>query len=269
MVIAAFRLLLATLMILPFALVKSRAEILQLPKKDLMILILVGGMLAGHFFLWITSLKVPGVTVTSSVVLVTSHPIFVAPVSHFILKEKVDTTTAIGIAVGFSGVVVIGLGDFSISLTALGGDFLALTGGVLVAGYLLAGRRFRQRISVFTYALVVYASASAFLVLAATYADGMRPVGDLGRELVLFVLLALVSQIGGHTLYNWSLKYVTATVVSVTFVGEPILSAILAGLLLNEIPSSLVAVGALAALLGIYLTAKGQSKVIDKKLAKL
>ena len=246
------------MILVPFAAVGARKELRHLARRDLVLMVAVGGALAAHFSLWITSLKVPGVSVASSVVLVTSHPILVAVVSHFFLKEKVGAITAAGVVVGFSGVVLIGVGEYRLSIEALGGALLALSGGVMAGVYLLAGRRFRQRVSVLTYAMIVYASAALFLICAATVTDGMRPSGDLSREVVLFLALALVSQIGGHTLYNWSLRYVTATVVSVSLVGEPILSSVLAWMLLGEVPTQLVAIGAIAAMAGIYMTARGE-----------
>jgi len=261
LVIAAYRLLFATAVLLPFALAWHWKELRSLPRKDVLVMAGIGLLLGAHFGLWISSLKVQGVSVTSSVVLVTSHPILVGALSHLVLKERIGRMTAAGIAVGIVGVTLIGIGDFGLSATTLGGDILALLGGVMVGLYLLAGRHFRQRVSVLVYVLVVYASAAALLTVAAVATGGMQPAGDVGREFMLFLLLALVSQIGGHTVYNWCLKYVTAPVVSVSFVGEPVGAAILALLLLGEKPSDLVILGAIAALAGIYLTARGQLKM--------
>ncbi len=268
LVIAAYRLLLATLIFLPFAAYKGGAEFKRLSTRDLVVMVAVGGVLAAHFGLWITSLKVEGVSVASSVVLVTSHPILVAAISHLLLKERVDTLTMAGVVIGFSGVVIIGIGDYGFSSAALGGDLLAFGGGVMAGVYLLAGRRMRQRISVLTYATIVYASAAVFLLVLAFIADGLRPGGTLWRELTLFLLLAVVSQIGGHTLYNWSLKYVTAPVVSISLVAEPIGASLLAWLLLQEIPSNLVIVGGLAAVTGIYLTVRGQAAILKRTAAR-
>ncbi len=266
LVIAAYRLLFATAVLLPFAVAWHWMELRSLPWKDVAVMVGIGLLLGAHFGLWITSLKVQGVSVTSSVVLVTSHPIIVGALSHLVLKERIGRTTAAGIAVGLVGVMLIGIGDYGLSTTTVGGDLLALLGGVMVGLYLLAGRHFRQRISVLTYVLVVYASAAALLTVAALATGGMQPSGDIGKEFILFLLLALVSQVGGHTVYNWCLKYVTAPVVSVSFVGEPVGAAILALVLLGEIPSFLVILGAIAALSGIYLTARGQLRMGQTKV---
>ena len=105
------------------------------------------------------------------------------------------------------------------------------------------------------YAFVVYGVAAAALFVLAAGTGRTAPTGDLRKEFLLFGAMAIIPQLGGHTLYNWSLRFVTAPVVSVSLVGEPIGSSILAWILLNEVPSNLVALGALLALAGIFLTA--------------
>ena len=105
------------------------------------------------------------------------------------------------------------------------------------------------------YAFVVYGAAAGALFVLAAGTGRIAPTGDLRTEFLLFGAMAIIPQLGGHTLYNWSLRFVTAPVVSVSLVGEPIGSSLLAWVLLNEVPSNLVAFGALLALAGIFLTA--------------
>jgi len=253
--IAFYRLGFATLIVLPYAVIDRTTPLRRLARRDALLMAGIGVVLAAHFALWITSLKTAGVTVASSVVLVTSHPVMVAVVSHFLLKERVSGMTAAGIALGFSGVVAIALVDLGSSTTTLAGDLAALGGGVMAGIYFLAGRRLRQRVSLPVYAFVVYGTAAAALFVLAAGTGKIAPTGDLRKEFLLFGAMAIIPQLGGHTLYNWSLRFVTAPVVSVSLVGEPIGSSLLAWVLLNEVPSNLVAVGALLALAGIFLTA--------------
>ena len=253
--IAFYRLGFATLIVLPFAVIDRATPLRRLARRDVLLMTGIGVVLAAHFALWITSLKTAGVTVASSVVLVTSHPVMVALVSHFLLKERVSRMTAVGIALGFGGVVGIAVADLGVSTTTLGGDLAALGGGVMAGIYFLAGRRLRQRVSLPVYAFVVYGTAAGALFVLAGATGRLAPAGDLRRELLLFGAMAIVPQLGGHTLYNWALRYVPAPVVSVSLVGEPIGSTLLAWILLHEVPSDLVAVGALLALAGIFLTA--------------
>jgi len=230
----------------------------------------VGAILATHFTLWIGSLKIEGVSVNvaSSVILVTSHPLLVGVLSHYVLRERLNAWMALGIALGFSGVVVIAVADSTARSGSGIGDLLAFTGGIAAGFYFLAGRRLRQRVPLLAYAFVVYVSATGVLFL---YALGLResllPVGDWRTELALFVAMAVIPQIGGHTLYNWSLRWVTAPVVSLSLVGEPIGSSLLAWALLNQAPGAAVALGGALALGGIYLTVLGQGARTQQAIA--
>jgi|SRR2546426_5409729 len=260
--IAFYRLAFATLIVLPFAM-RDRARMLRtLPRRDALLMAGIGVVLAAHFAFWITSLKTEGVTVASSVILVTSHPVMVALVSHFLLGERVSRTTAAGIGLGFAGVVGIAVADLGVSETTLAGDMAALVGGVMAGIYFLAGRRLRQRVSLPVYAFVVYGTAALALFGLAGATGELAPTGDLPRELLLFLAMAVIPQLGGHTLYNWSLRFVTAPVVSVSLVGEPIGSSLLAWLLLSETPSAWVAIGGLLALSGIFLTAYSSGRAV-------
>src|SRR5437867_394578 len=165
-------------------------------------------------------------------------------------------------------VLSIALDDYGFAESLLYADILAFRGGVMAVFYFLLGRRVRQRVALLDYAFLVYASATAvLLVYALAFRSSLAPVGGLPRELLLFTALAVVPQIGGHTLYNWALRWVTAPVVSLSLVGEPVGSSLLAWALLSQVPTVGVAVGAGLALLGIYLTAFGQTSRAPEILA--
>lgn len=252
--IALYRLTFASLILIPFA-AREPTTSLPLRRRDLALMAGIGVVLAAHFAFWITSLKTEGVTVASSVVLVTSHPVLVAIVSHFLMGERVNLPTTVGIGLGLAGVTAIAVADAGISGATLAGDIFAFLGGIMAGIYFVAGRRLRQRVPLTLYAFVVYATAAITLLALAAVTGALLPTGDLGRELVLLLAMALIPQLGGHTLYNWSLRFVTAPVVSLSLVGEPIGSSLLAWILLSEAPSSLVALGGFLALAGIFLTA--------------
>ena len=259
--IALYRLAIASLILAPFALLDRARALWHVSRKDLFGMVGVGVILATHFTLWIGSLKIEGVSVSvaSSVILVTSHPLLVGLLSHYVLRERLNAWMALGIGLGFSGVVVIAIADSNARSSSLVGDLLAFLGGVAAGFYFLAGRRLRQRIPLIAYAFVVYLSATGVLFL---YTLGLReslvPMGDLPRELLLFLAMAVIPQIGGHTLYNWSLRWLTAPIVSLSLVGEPIGSSLLAWVLLNQVPGVAVAIGGALALAGIYITVVGQ-----------
>ncbi len=261
--IALYRLGMATLILAGVVAVRflmsGKRPLVGLPRRDLAIMAGIGAILATHFTLWISSLKVPQESIAASVVLVTSHPLMVGLISHFVMKERLNKWMAVGIVLGFSGVVVIALADYGFGGSLLYADILAFTGGIMAGFYFLAGRRLRQRVALLDYALVVYAGATAVLFLyALILGESLTPVGNPDTELLLFLALAVIPQIGGHTLYNWSLKWVPAPVVSLSLVGEPVGASLLAWAILSQVPSLGVAVGAGLALFGIYLTVYGQ-----------
>ncbi len=244
-VIAAYRMLFASIMLLPFAIIHREAQFQLLDRKTISWLLVIGLILALHFATWITSLGMT--SVASSTILVTAHPLLVGAVSILLFKES-GKWTAIGVAIGFSGVVFISL--FSLQDGSWDGNLLALIGGVFAGIYILAGRVLRKKVNLIAYAFIIYLTAAAFLFLACVVLG--QPIWPYPvEEFILFLLLAGVSTILGHTLYNWSLKYVTAPLVSSSLLGEPILASVLAIFLLSELPSPYIFVGGALILAGV------------------
>jgi len=258
--IAFYRLLFTTLLIFPFILIrkKTRDELRTLPRETLLIMLVIGVILATHFSLWITSLKMT--SVASSVILVTAHPVLVAPVSFYFLKEKLSWVNALGIAISLAGVAVLVIGNYGFAafgLDTIEGNILALLGGIAAGLYILGGRKLRKTVSTMSYAFVVYAvgTITLFFICLALSA----PVYNLTiTDYEIILLMALISGIFGHTLYNWSLGYIRASVMSVALLGEPIGSSLLAYAIpwIHQEPSLYTVVGGGIILVGIYLTAR-------------
>lgn len=258
--IAFYRLFFTTLLLVPLILIrkKTRDELRTLPRTSLLFMILIGLILAAHFALWISSLRMT--SVASSVILVTAHPILVAPVSFYFLKEKLSWINALGIAISLSGVGVLVIGNYGFAafgLDTLEGNILAMLGGVAAGLYILGGRTLRKKVSTVTYAFVVYAVGT--ITLFALCLILAAPVSNLATsDYGIILLMALISGIFGHTLYNWSLGYIPASIMSVALLGEPIGSSLLAYVIpwINQQPSVYTIIGGGIILLGIYLTAR-------------
>jgi drug/metabolite transporter (DMT)-like permease len=136
---------------------------------------------------------------------------------------------------------------------------LALAGAVAVSGYLLIGRRLREHLSLVAYISLVYSTAAIVLLLLA-FAMGARLSGFTIGGYALIVLLAVGPQLIGHSAYNWALKYVSATFVTVTILAEPIGATILAVPLLAQVPSPLKIAGGMLILTGIFLAARAETR---------
>lgn len=259
LVIAAGRLGIATLVLAPWALTRYGAALRSLSRRDLALGLLAGIFLALHFATWITSLE--HTSVVSSVVIVTTSPLWVALLSPLVLRERLSRATVIGIALALTGGVVVGLagpagaGGGGAHPKALLGDFLALVGAWMMAGYLLVGRRLRERLPLVPYVFVVYGMA-AIVLLGACVVTGQGAAG-LPRDTWLWIaLLALVPQLLGHSTFNWALAHLPAAVVSVGLLGEPVGSAILAYIFLAEAPRPLEVGGAVLILAGIVVATR-------------
>lgn len=261
---AFYRMLFTIALLAPFAIKDMRKELKESPLsgKEAGLLFGVGLVLACHFALWITSLTLT--TVSSSVLLVTFHPVFVSIVGFYLLKERLSKTNVVGMGIALVGAIVLVYGDFmkngggSLTDKSVLGDILAFLGGIAAGIYILAGRFFRRTRGVMTYAILVYSGAAVSLFIMCIVARA--PFVYPPKEFLLFFLMALGPGIFGHTVYNWALKYVKATLVSVSLLGEPIGASLLAFFLLNETPGGLTIVGGIAILIGIYLTASGLSQ---------
>ena len=267
LVIAASRLLLASLFLAPPALLKHRAELRQLSRKDLFLGLLSGIFLAVHFATWITSLEYT--TVTNSVVLVSTSPLWVAILAPLFLKDKLTKTVIIGMVLTLIGGTIIGFSDncawdAGITCTshsgfelaeASKGNFLALAGAWTVAGYLLIGRRLRAKMTLIPYIFLVYGMA-AIVMLVILVIAGETLLGYSPMTYLWLLLIAIFPQLIGHSIYNWALRYLPVALVAVTTLGEPIGSSILAFAILKEIPTTLQFVGGVLILAGIYVTSR-------------
>jgi drug/metabolite transporter (DMT)-like permease len=257
LVIAAGRLTLAALALAPFALSRHRAALGGLRGRELALAGLAGLFLAAHFALWIASLE--RTSVVSSVVLVTTTPLWVGLLSPLLLREPLTRRLALGLALALAGGAVVGLADaggHAVARTggALWGDLMALAGAWMMAGYLMSGRRLRARLPLVPYVFVVYGMA-ALALLVALALTGRTLLGLAPRTYAWLALIALVPQLLGHSSFNWALRWLPASFVAIALLGEPVGSSALAWTVLGERPGPQAVAGAALVLAGIAIAA--------------
>jgi drug/metabolite transporter (DMT)-like permease len=262
LLIAAGRLAIAALVLLPFALARHRAALRALTSRERGLALAAGALLALHFATWIASLA--RTSVVSSVVLVTTAPLWVGLLAPLVLRERLARATALGLLLASAGGAAVALGDRGAARGghALGGDLLALAGAWCMAGYLLVGRRLRARLALVPYVTLVYGAAALLLALAAG-AMRLDPRAVPAPAWGWIVLLALVPQLLGHSTFNWALRALPATLVSLALLGEPVGSAVLAFLVLGEVPTRLTLAGAALVLAGVAVAARGAPAAAD------
>ncbi|MUV57775.1 DMT family transporter [Halogeometricum sp. CBA1124] len=280
---ALYRVVFTVSLLAPVAFARSREELRDLPRRDVLWAAAAGVALAVHFASWFESLA--WTSVAASVTLVQAQPLFVALGAWALLDERITRGVVAGIAVALAGMATMTLGDLFVPDVAaalaahpglggldagtaaaptlageapLYGDALALVGAVTAAAYVLAGRSLRQRVSLVPYVTVVY-GVCAVVLLGLTLAAGHPLFDYAAREWALFLAMAVGPGVFGHTVLNWALGYLESSVVSVSLLGEPVGSTILAFVLLGEIPTPVTVLGGAVVLAGIYLTTTGSS----------
>jgi drug/metabolite transporter (DMT)-like permease len=239
----------ATVLLAPWVLRDARRGVLPRGRKQIGLVLVSGVFLAGHFLLWTASLKYT--SVAASVLLVSLHPIIVTPLGKRLLGERVSRQMLAGVGLAVVGTFVTCAGDLRVDSSAFGGDLLAIAGGLCLAGYLLIGRSVRANLGVAGYSAIVYAVVCVIAALTAVV-GGVAHFPSPRVALACFAL-ALVCTIGGHTVYNWALRHVPVLLVSVSFLGEPPLTAVLALLILASVPSLATVLGGVLILAGLGL----------------
>ncbi|WP_458415359.1 DMT family transporter [Schinkia sp. CFF1] len=248
--IATYRLLFAVLLMTPFFSINYLKELRQIEKKDWLYSIVAGIFLAFHFIFWFESLNYT--SVASSVVLVTLQPIFAFVGTYFFYKEKLSLGAFGSGILAIIGSFIISWGDFKVSGMALWGDFLAVIAAIMVTAYFLFGQTVRKRLSLFTYTFVVYLISSITLMIYDLFL-GYSFFSYSKQDWLVFLLLAIVPTLLGHSLFNWAIKWLSTSIISMTILFEPIGASILAYFILDEVPTASQWLGGLILLGGLFL----------------
>lgn len=216
--------------------------------RDYLLPVVAGVFLAVHFATWITSVNLT--TIASSVLLVSTAPIFVAIAARWLFDERLGPLGWSGIALALFGTALVAGLEFGGS--SFDGNALALIGGITVGGYGLAGRVSRQKLGILEYAVVTYGTSAVTLLFVAV-PMGEELTGYSSQTWWAIVGLIIGPQLLGHTFINFALRAIDATRVSIAIMAEPVIAIVLAYVLFYETPSWLAYPGGLAILMGIYL----------------
>ena len=196
-----------------------------------------GAALGLHFGTWIASLAYT--SVAQSVLLVTTHPMFIILLSIFLLRRPIARNQITGSLIATAGIVFIQLraqGDVMLAVPGADpalGNLLALAGGFFAAIYFLLGQEARRSLSTVLHVEVAFSVAAITLLAMAWFSGDMRLPAP-GRAWLHLGLLALLPTIGGHALFNWGIRYIGAPLVSLMGLLEPVGAALLALIFLSE-----------------------------------
>ncbi len=258
LVIATSRIAIPTLLLVP---AWSKIQWHSLQSGSIFYASLAGVCLPVYFVSWITSLSYT--SIAASTTLVTTTPIWVAFLSWLWLKEKPTHQTVIGIVVAMIGGLMVALADIGevvVGSHPLLGNLLAIIGAWATSLYMLLGRKAQSMgFGIGGYLVVVYSVATVVL-LPISLVSGVGYTGYSGSVYFYLLLTALLPQLVGHTTLNWSVRWISPTLVSLTMLFEPIGASFLGYLLFGEVPSIIVLLALIVLLIGVAITATASQK---------
>lgn len=232
-VIAFYRLLLAGLLLMPFALLNrdARQELRGITRRQAGQIGMAGFLLALHYVLWFESLRFT--STASSTVIVCLQPLFSLGLEKFVQKKRIRRSAVPGCLIALLGCVLIGVGDLQISGLSLWGDVLAFIAAGVIAVYYFVGETVRKEMSALSYSSAAYLVSAGMLLVYILLLG--QPLGGFdGQTWLAFAGIALVATIGGQFIFNLLLKKLPASAVTMGILGEPVGTCLLAWLLLGE-----------------------------------
>jgi len=212
-------------------------------------------------FLWTWSLS--QTTAANGTMLSNMPPLFTALGGWLFLGQRYDRRFLMGLAIAVGGAVTIGLGDWLqpkeelFGTMALVGDAAALLSSVFYAGSFLLVEKLRQRLT--TSDILVWRCAIGLAIAVPVVwviDDAMFPISTIGWLAVFG--LAVFSEVIGHGLVVYSLKYFSSAFVTIVLLLEPAPAAAFAWFLFGEFLDPLNILGFILITIGIYLAKTGE-----------
>ena len=250
MVLVLYRMTIAVLMLAPSVLLKNRAELKSMTKKELLLTMAAGCCLGLHFSAFFESLR--HTSIAAAVILSDAEVLFVALGSILIFRKKLSGQCWLAVALALIGAVMVALADGGGGESGLWGNALALGSALLLAMYTMIGASVRSRISNTTYTFVAYFCA-ALTVLVISLVSGTPLTGYGANNLLTALGMAVLCTLMGHSVFTWGLKYLPPAYISTVKLLDPVFSALWGLLLFNEKPGLLVILGGVIVIAGVFI----------------
>ena len=262
--VAFWRAAFGTLATAPVVAFASRRELAALPAASWRWSVVSGLFLTAHFALWLPSLRLTSVTVSTA--LVVTGPVWTVAWER-LRGGPVPRGVVVGVTLAFAGVLLMTGVDAGTSTRALLGDLLALGGGMAGAAYTLVGEQVRRTTSTGVYTLVAYGTTAVLLAPLCLLA-GLPLAGYASRTWVELVVLAVAAQIVGHTFLNAAVPVVGATPLSLAILLEIPGASLVAWVWLGQGPALAVLPGAVLVLVGLALVVRARGRARNEALVE-
>lgn len=217
-------------------------------KRDLLLAALGGVCFAADLGLWHWALKLS--SVASATLLANLSPFFVIVGARFVFGEQVSRRLMAGMVIAFAGGFLLVSESLNLDRRNLWGDLLAVGAAIFYAGYLLVVKRLREaRSAWFVMAWTGIFCAPAMFLGSWIIGENMAP--QTVRGWAILMGLALISHVGGQGMIAYGLAHAPASVSAVLLMWQPVVSALLAWVLLGEALTVPRTIGGLIIIAGI------------------
>lgn len=254
LIIAFYRMLFTSIIITPVFFYKYRSHLKYFLDYRPAV---VGIFLSIHFFLWMSAFEYT--SVANAVIFIAIQPLFTLLLEFLFAREDLREGVILGIIMALIGSVIISIGDLNMLFSGIRGDLLALSASFFAACYLFVGRSLRKEIDYFPYIYIIYTYTAFFLgllvLITATPARGYQPLNYL-----YFLGLAVGPTLVGHSSLNYSVRFIPTTIVSLAILGEPVITTILAWIIIGEKITMVTIIGGMLIMIGIYLAVTGKNR---------
>jgi drug/metabolite transporter (DMT)-like permease len=237
------------------AVTRHRAVLGRLARREWVRSGFAGVMLAGHFGAWVSSLKLT--SVASATALVSLQVAWVVVLAR-LSGRTIDRRVWVGLTLSLAGVLVVSGVDGTISLEAVGGDLLAMAGGMFGAVYVTVGGQVREYTTTTAYTFVCYFACAVTLALACAVGH-IQLTGFDGRSWMLIIAVTLSAQLLGHSVFNHLLAVMSPTLVSMLLLLEVPGAALLAAVFLGQAPPIAVYAGVGLICAGLALVVRARA----------
>ena len=227
-----------------------------LTRREIRLTVIAGVFLGLHFATWIPSLTLT--TIAASTALVATQPIWAALIARA-TGVRISSRVWIGIAIAFSGVIVLTGVDLSVDPAHLWGDALALVGAVFSAAYVSVAERVRKTVDTSTMTFVLYA-VSAVTILPLVFIFGQQLVGFDAQAWALILAVTLGAQLLGHSMMTRVLSSTSGTVVSLAILFEMPGATLVAAIWLGQVPPLALLPAAALILAGLVIVIKAADR---------
>lgn len=220
-----------------------------------------GGMLFGlELALWSEGIKMS--SATNPTLMVNTAPVWVGLGAWLVFKEKLSWSFWVGLVIALVGVTLVLVEDIMQAADVGVGTFLGLLAAIFYGAYFLITQRGRLYLNTISYFWI--ASLSGFMLLTMfNILFGIPLTGYSAFTYLNLLALGIFVHFIGWMALNYAQGYLPATIVSPTLLGQPVLVAFFASILIGETFTARQVIGGTLVMAGVFIVYRSRTGKIN------